>query len=76
MGLFSHAAQRLVMIMPTLLGASFIIFVLTMLIPGDPARIAQGPRRVLEARLEPARDIQSHGQAPANGGSGDLRERI
>src|SRR2546426_11314312 len=42
MGLFSHAARRLVMIMPTLLGASFIIFVLTMLIPGDPALMRLG----------------------------------
>jgi peptide/nickel transport system permease protein len=42
MGLFSHAARRLVMIIPTLLGASFIIFVLTMLIPGDPALMRLG----------------------------------
>jgi peptide/nickel transport system permease protein len=42
MGFLSHAARRLVLIIPTLLGASVLIFVLTMLIPGDPALMRLG----------------------------------
>jgi peptide/nickel transport system permease protein len=42
MGFISHAARRLVLIVPTLLGASFLIFALTMLIPGDPALMRLG----------------------------------
>src|SRR5262249_1460003 len=42
MGSISHAARRLVLIVPTLLGASFLMFVLTMLIPGDPALMRLG----------------------------------
>ena len=38
----SHAARRLVLIVPTLLGASGLMFVLTMLIPGDPALVRLG----------------------------------
>ena len=42
MGLISYVTRRLVIIIPTLLGASFLIFVLTMLIPGDPALMRLG----------------------------------
>lgn len=42
MGLIGYTARRLVMIIPTLLGASLIMFVLTMLIPGDPALLRLG----------------------------------
>ena len=42
MEFISYAARRLVLIVPTLLGASFLIFVLTMLIPGDPALMRLG----------------------------------
>jgi len=42
MGLFSHAVRRLVLIVPTALGASVLIFVLTILIPGDPALMRLG----------------------------------
>jgi peptide/nickel transport system permease protein len=42
MGFVSHAARRLVLMIPTLLGASLLIFVLTMLIPGDPALMRLG----------------------------------
>jgi peptide/nickel transport system permease protein len=39
MGYITH---RLVIIIPTLLGASLMMFVLTMLIPGDPALLRLG----------------------------------
>lgn len=42
MGLIGYIARRLVIIIPTLLGASLIMFVLTMLIPGDPALLRLG----------------------------------
>ena len=42
MELISYVVRRLVIIIPTLLGASLIIFVLTMLIPGDPALMRLG----------------------------------
>ena len=42
MGFSSHAARRLMLIVPTLLGGSSLIFVLTMLIPGDPALMRLG----------------------------------
>lgn len=42
MGLIGYTARRLVMMIPTLLGASLIMFVLTMLIPGDPALLRLG----------------------------------
>src|SRR5215468_12519939 len=42
MELISYVARRLAMIIPTLLGASLIMFVLTMLIPGDPALMRLG----------------------------------
>jgi peptide/nickel transport system permease protein len=42
MEFISHAARRLVLIVPTLLGASFLMFVLTILIPGDPALVRLG----------------------------------
>jgi len=42
MEVISHAARRLVLIVPTLLGASGLMFVLTVLIPGDPALVRLG----------------------------------
>ena len=42
MGVMGYTTQRLVMIIPTLLGASLLMFVLTMLIPGDPALLRLG----------------------------------
>ena len=42
MEFISYVARRLVLIIPTLLGASLVMFVLTMLIPGDPALIRLG----------------------------------
>src|SRR5215470_9660629 len=42
MGSISHAARRLVLIIPTLLCASGLMFVLTILIPGDPALVRLG----------------------------------
>jgi peptide/nickel transport system permease protein len=42
MEFISHAARRLVLIVPTLLGASVLMFVLTTLIPGDPALVRLG----------------------------------
>ena len=42
MDLISYVARRLAIIIPTLLGASVVIFVLTMLIPGDPALMRLG----------------------------------
>jgi ABC-type dipeptide/oligopeptide/nickel transport system permease component len=37
MELISYVARRIVIIIPTLLGATLVMFVLTTLIPGDPA---------------------------------------
>jgi len=42
MEFMSYVARRLVLIIPTLLGASLVMFVLTMLIPGDPALMRLG----------------------------------
>ena len=42
MEFMSYVARRLVLIIPTLLGASLVMFVLTMLIPGDPAHMRLG----------------------------------
>ena len=42
MELISYVARRLAMIIPTLLGATLVMFVLTMLIPGDPALMRLG----------------------------------
>jgi peptide/nickel transport system permease protein len=42
MGLISYVTRRIVVIIPTLLGASLLMFVLTMLIPGDPALMRLG----------------------------------
>ena len=42
MDLISYVARRLAIIIPTLLGASLVMFVLTMLIPGDPALMRLG----------------------------------
>src|SRR5262245_20938901 len=42
MELISYVARRLVLIVPTLLGATLVIFVLTTLIPGDPALMRLG----------------------------------
>jgi ABC-type dipeptide/oligopeptide/nickel transport system permease component len=42
MGSISYTVRRLVLIIPTLLGASGLMFVLTILIPGDPALVRLG----------------------------------
>src|SRR3981081_1440285 len=42
MELINYVARRLALIIPTLLGASLVMFVLTMLIPGDPALMRLG----------------------------------
>jgi peptide/nickel transport system permease protein len=42
MGLISYVTRLIVAIIPTLLGASLVMFVLTMLIPGDPALMRLG----------------------------------
>ena len=42
MELISYVARRMALIIPTLLGASVVMFVLTMLIPGDPALMRLG----------------------------------
>jgi peptide/nickel transport system permease protein len=42
MELISFVMRRIALIIPTLLGASFLIFVLTTLIPGDPALLRLG----------------------------------
>src|SRR5215831_19737780 len=42
MGSISHTVRRLVLIIPTLIGASALMFVLTILIPGDPALVRLG----------------------------------
>jgi peptide/nickel transport system permease protein len=42
MELISYVARRIALIIPTLLGASLVMFVLTMLIPGDPALMCPG----------------------------------
>ncbi len=42
MGLFGYVARRLFVMIPTLLGASLIMFLLTILIPGDPALLRLG----------------------------------
>jgi peptide/nickel transport system permease protein len=42
MGLIRYVTRRIVVIIPTLLGASLVMFVLTMLIPGDPALMRLG----------------------------------
>jgi len=42
MELISYIARRLVIIIPTLLGATLVMFVLTTLIPGDPALMRLG----------------------------------
>ena len=42
MELISYVMRRLALIIPTLLGASQVMFVLTMLIPGDPALMRLG----------------------------------
>jgi peptide/nickel transport system permease protein len=42
MGLISQVVRRVVLLLPILLGASLLMFVLTMLIPGDPALMRLG----------------------------------
>ena len=42
MELISYVARRIALIIPTLLGASLVMFVLTTLIPGDPALMRLG----------------------------------
>jgi len=48
-----------VLIIPTLLGASLVMFVLTMLIPGDPALMRWGTRP-LRSNSESARGDGTH----------------
>jgi peptide/nickel transport system permease protein len=48
-------ARRLLQLVPVALGASFLVFLLLFLIPGDPAVIIAGeaaPREVVEALRE------------------------
>jgi peptide/nickel transport system permease protein len=56
MGLMGYIARRLALIIPMLLGASLIVFVLTMLIPGDPALMRLGnfatPEQLQQMREE------------------------
>lgn len=40
----AYILRRLILIVPTLLGLSFITFALSHLVPGDPVRLAAGPR--------------------------------
>jgi len=42
MDLIGYVTRRIVLIVPILLGASLVMFVLTMLIPGDPALMRLG----------------------------------
>ena len=42
MELINYVVRRLALIIPTLLGASLVMFVLTTLIPGDPALMRLG----------------------------------
>jgi peptide/nickel transport system permease protein len=48
MDLISYVVRRLALIIPTLLGASLVMFVLTMLIPGDPALMRLGNFAIAE----------------------------
>jgi len=43
-----YILRRLVYIIPTLLGASIVVFLIVHLVPGDPARLMAGPDATLE----------------------------
>ena len=49
-----YLLQRLVLVVLVLLGVSVLIFVVTRLTPGDPARVMLGPRAT-EQQLEQLR---------------------
>ena len=44
----SYVVRRILTIAPTLIGLSIVLFFLTRALPGDPARLALGPRATIE----------------------------
>ena len=51
----SYVARRLLALIPLLLIVSFIVFALSLLIPGDPARVVAGGQKATPAGVERAR---------------------
>lgn len=51
MSLPRYVARRLLLLIPVMVGATFLIFLLLHLAPGDPARLILGSRRVDEETL-------------------------
>ena len=76
-----YVARRLLLTIPVLLGASFLIFAMVYALPGDPIRALAGERPLSPARTEPlarlmiAQDTGSAIVGPARGdyyfGSGE-----
>jgi peptide/nickel transport system permease protein len=52
MRLLRYALRRLVLLVPVLLGALFIAFVLTRIVPGDPIGRVAGPYASVQARAQ------------------------
>ena len=51
-----YAARRLLQLLPVLFGATFLLFAMVYLIPGDPVRALFGERQVSQATLNELRD--------------------
>jgi oligopeptide transport system permease protein len=51
-----YAARRLLQLIPVFFGATFILFAMVYVIPGDPVRALFGERQVSEATLDEIRD--------------------
>jgi ABC-type dipeptide/oligopeptide/nickel transport system permease component len=51
-----YAARRLLQLIPVFFGATFILFAMVYVIPGDPVRALFGERQVSEATLDELRD--------------------
>ncbi len=51
-----YAARRLAMMVPTVLGSTFLVFLLVFLVPGDPVLALAGQKRLSESSIRAIRD--------------------
>ncbi len=56
MGLYRYILKRFLLLVPVLIGATFLIFIILHLAPGDPARLIIGQRRATEETLRAIRE--------------------
>jgi len=55
--MFRYALRRILMMVPTLVGSTFLVYLLVFLIPGDPVtRLAGGEKRLSDSTISAIRD--------------------